>query len=87
MLELLVLLQLTQILILSLILLVTLNPRSLAAKQRDFQLMKQRLRAATLSAPDPKKQKHLARCWNDAVKAVIDADPNRSYWDPPRSIL
>lgn len=89
MLELLVLLQLTQILVLSLILLVTLRPPPNAAKQRqtDVQLMKQRLRAANPSTPDPLKQKHLAQLWNDAVKAAIDADPNRGYWDPPRSIL
>jgi hypothetical protein len=89
-LELLVLLQLTQILVLSLILLViTLKPPPNAAKQRrtDVQLMKQRLRAANPLTPDPLKQKHLAQLWNDAVKAAIDADPNRGYWDPSRSIL
>lgn len=89
MLELLALLQLTQILVLSLILLVTLRPPLNAAKrcETDFQLMKQRLKAAPPSAPDPLKQKHLARRWNDAIKAAIDADPNPGYWDPPRSIL
>lgn len=89
MLELLVLLQLTQILVLSLILLVTFSRPPNATKQRqtDVQLMKQRLRAANPSTPDPLKQKHLAQLWNDAVKAAIDADPKRGYWDPPRSIL